>query len=355
MIAMTDPDAMAGYIVTGANGWLGRRLVTALTRGIAGMAIEGLAGRQVRCLVPAGEDTALLERHGAEVVRGDIRDEAALEALFDGAQGWGVFHLAGVIHPRHPRDFVATNVQGTANVLEAAAMAQARRIVVMSSNSPFGANPSSEHRFDEASAYTPYMGYGNSKWQMELLLRAEMNRPARPEIVIARAPWFYGPGQPPRQSEFFAMIRQGRFPIVGPGTNRRSMSYVDSLAQGLALCMLVTDAAGEIYWLADAEAYSMLEIVDTVAAVLREDFGIAVSARRLQVPGLVSDAARIADAGLQKLGVYAQKVHVLSEMNLTIACSIDKARRELGYEPLVGLREGMRRSVEWCLNNGQEI
>jgi nucleoside-diphosphate-sugar epimerase len=42
-------------------------------------------------------------------------------------------------------------------------------------------------------------------------------------------------------------------------------------------------------------------------------------------------------------------------MNLTIACSIDRARRELGYRPLVNLREGMRRSVKWCLDNDIEI
>jgi nucleoside-diphosphate-sugar epimerase len=42
-------------------------------------------------------------------------------------------------------------------------------------------------------------------------------------------------------------------------------------------------------------------------------------------------------------------------MNKTIACSVDKAERELGYRPGVELREGMRRSIAWCLENGQEI
>ena len=51
----------------------------------------------------------------------------------------------------------------------------------------------------------------------------------------------------------------------------------------------------------------------------------------------------------------SSEIHVLSEMNKTIACSVDKARDELGYRPGVELREGMRRSVEWCLANGQEI
>jgi nucleoside-diphosphate-sugar epimerase len=61
----------------------------------------------------------------------------------------------------------------------------------------------------------------------------------------------------------------------------------------------------------------------------------------------VADTARLADRALQAAGVYVQEVHVLSEMNLTIACSIDKARRELGFEPAVALQEGMRRSLRW--------
>ena len=55
------------------------------------------------------------------------------------------------------------------------------------------------------------------------------------------------------------------------------------------------------------------------------------------------------------VGLYNQKIHVLSEMNKTIACSVEKARGELGYRPGVELREGMRRSIAWCLENGQEL
>ena len=61
------------------------------------------------------------------------------------------------------------------------------------------------------------------------------------------------------------------------------------------------------------------------------------------------------DGCLQGVGLYEQKIHVLGEMNKTIACSIDRARRELGYEPQVSLREGMRASVRWCIENGQQI
>ena len=70
---------------------------------------------------------------------------------------------------------------------------------------------------------------------------------------------------------------------------------------------------------------------------------------------MASEVAYVVDGAIQRTGFYEQRVHVLSEMNKTIACSVDKARAELGYQPGVELRVGMRRSVEWCLANGQQI
>ena len=58
---------------------------------------------------------------------------------------------------------------------------------------------------------------------------------------------------------------------------------------------------------------------------------------------------------VQKFGLYQQQVHVLGELNKTIACSIDKEKAELGYVPRYALREGMAESVRWCLENGQYI
>jgi nucleoside-diphosphate-sugar epimerase len=190
---------------------------------------------------------------------------------------------------------------------------------------------------------------------METSLLAAHRIGATPEIVIVRAPWFYGPGQPPRQSLFFKMVRDGKFPIVGTGQNRRSMAYTDNLAQGILLAAASPAADGEVFWIADQRPYPMVEIINTVATVLREDFGMTVSNRQLHLPNLVADAARLADMTLQAVGLYNQGIHVLSEMNLTIACSIDKATRILGYAPAIQLREGMRRSVAWCLENGINI
>ena len=271
-----------------------------------------------------------------------------------GAAGATLIHLAGIIHPtRGPREFTQANVEGTKAVVTEAGKVGVRRAVVMSSNSPLGASRNPFEVFDEESPYKPYMGYGRSKQEMEEWLRAGAKN--LPEITIVRAPWFYGPEQPARQTRFFSMIKAGRFPIVGDGHNRRSMGYVDSLAYGILLAAQTPQAAGKIYWLADERPYPMKEIVDTVRDVLRDDFAMSVKPKTLQVPGVIAYVARLGDWMLQKAGIYNQEIHVLSEMNLTIACSIERAQRELGYKPLVDLREGMRRSVAWCLERGIAI
>jgi nucleoside-diphosphate-sugar epimerase len=182
--------------------------------------------------------------------------------------------------------------------------------------------------------------------------RAVIARQDRIQTVIIRAPWFYGPNQPPRQTLFFSMIRDGKMPIVGDGQNLRSMAYVDNLCQGLMLAAETESAAGRIYWIADKRPYSMNEIVDTVERLLETEFGQECAHKRTRLPGVASEVAWLADKSLQALGIYNQKIHVLSEMNKTIACSVALAEKELGYIPAIELEEGMRRSIQWIQARG---
>jgi nucleoside-diphosphate-sugar epimerase len=341
-------------IVTGCPGWLGNRLLHFLAEAHPDWP-EGppqpVADR-VRCLIlPGTRAERLGELHpGVEAAAGDIRDPVAVDRLLEGAESAVVYHLAGIIHPRRVRDFHEVNAVGTRNLLRASRAAGVGRVVATSSNSPVGVSRNPDDRFDESSPYRPYLAYGRSKRDMEDALNA-----APVETVVLRPCWFYGPEQPARQTTFFTMIKEGKAPIVGGGESRRSMSYVDNAALGILLAAAVPRAAGRTYWIADERPYSMNEIVDTVESVLEDDFGIPVAHERMRLPGFASELAYAVDVTLQRLGLYQQKIHVLSEMNKTIACSVERARDELGYAPGVALREGMRRSVEWCLTNGQTI
>src|SRR4030095_329305 len=111
-------------------------------------------------------------------------------------------------------------------------------------------------------------------------------------------------------------------------------------------------ANGQVYWIADERPYTMNEVLDTVERLLEGEFGMPWSSRRVRLPGIASEIAWLVDWSCQALGLYHQKIHVLSEMNKTIACSVEKAEKELGYRPMVELEEGMRRSLRWCVDSG---
>ena len=345
-------------LVTGCPGWLGNRLLHHLRNPHPAYPADapGVEFDRVRCLVQPGAPGERIRAlvPDAELVEGDLRDPAAAERFVRDARGATVFHLAGLIHPRRVRELYEVNHDGTRHLLAAAAAAGVRRVVATSSNSPVGASRRPDEVFDESSPYRPYLAYGVSKKLMEDRLN-EAHAEGAVETVVIRPCWFYGPDQPPRQTLFFRMIREGRAPLVGDGSARRSMSYVDNTALGLLLAAATPAAAGRTSWLADERPYAMAEIIETVESVLAEDFGRPVAGGRMRLPAIAGDVAYVADAVLQRAGLYQQKLHVLGEMNRTIACSVARARAELGYRPDVSLREGMRRSIEWCLANGQTI
>lgn len=344
-------------LVTGAAGWLGSRLIGALLGGLTDHPTLGSGQKnlRVRALVLPDQVAA----HGSapstvETTVGDVTNEEDCRRFCGEARHAVLFHTAGIIHPRRVSDFYRVNVEGTRNVLAAAAEAGVRRVVVMSSNSPCGCNPFPDHLFDESSPYRPYMHYGRSKMWMEQVTR-DFHATGKVETVLIRAPWFYGPNQPPRQTLFFRMIGRGRAPLVGRGDNLRSMAYIDNLCQGMMLAGLTPRAAGRTYWIADRRPYAMKEIIDTVERLLEQEFGRKCAHKRMRLPNLASEMAFLADKLLQSAGLYQQKIHVLSEMNKTIACSVSRAEEELDYRPTVELEEGMRRSLAWCQEQGLEF
>jgi nucleoside-diphosphate-sugar epimerase len=346
-MATVDPPDVT--IVTGAAGWLGRALLDHLL----GDGRHARPGR-VRALVTTDDDRATLPTSDRlDVVIGDVRRPAGVVALFGGLTGTvDVIHTAGVIHPRRTTDFTEINVRGTDIVARAALANGVRRMVHVSSNSPFGTNAHRDDAFRNEEPYAPYYGYGRSKMQAELRVLDAVA--AGLDAVIVRPPWFYGPFQPPRQTTFFRMVRTGRFPIIGDGRQRRSMVHIDNLVQGIVRAELTSTPPGRGWWIADAEPYEVNEIVATVGRALEAE-GFTVTPNRTRLPALAGRVAERIDAVVQRTGRYVQPVHVLGEMDKTIACEIAVAREQLGYEPTVALEDGMRQSIRWCVAQGLEL
>lgn len=339
-------DRSGTVVVTGAAGWLGQNLVRALAPG----------RERVRALVLSADEAPLLELAGpnVEVVVGDVRDPVVVDTLLDEVDGATVVHAAGLIHPAgRTRPFFDVNVGGTQLVLDRARRAGAGRFVHISSNSPFGANDRPTDRFTEASEQNPYMAYGQSKAEAEALVVRAAER-GDVDAVILRPPWFYGPWAPGRQAQFIAAVRKGRFPLVGDGTQQRSMVYTGNLVEGVLCAEVATDVTGQAFWVADAEPYELRDVFDGIREAAAAE-GLAVSGRALPFPRLGAVVAARLDGVLQAADRYVQPLHVLGELKDTIACSIDGARLHLGYEPKVGLVEGMREAIRWSRDRGESL
>lgn len=343
--------ASSTTIVTGAAGWLGRALLHRLT--------ADAQRHRLRVLVRTPQEEQLiapiLEGYSGRVrvVVGDIADRDVVDELLDGA-GFecDVLHTAGVIHPQRIQELYDVNSTGTTHMVAAARAASVRRFVHVSSNSPFGTNPHPDDVFRSDEPYHPYLAYGRSKMEGELAVLDAIDRGL--DATIVRPPWFYGPYQPPRQTTFFKMVRAGRFPIIGGGQQRRSMVYVDNLVDGVLLAELTPQAHGRGYWIADQRPYRVTEIVETVGRALRDE-GFSVKEGALRLPAIAGRVAEIGDRLIQRTGRYQQQLHVLGEMDKTIACDISAARTDLGYAPKIELYEGMRRSIQWCVAQGLEL
>ncbi|CAN5543663.1 NAD(P)-dependent oxidoreductase [soil metagenome] len=337
-------------VVTGATGWLGTALVHRLLADphrtqLRLLAQSGAAADQLRAFTADKADV--------HIIIGDISKADTAARLLHGLDGdTDVLHTAGVIHARRVRDFFDVNENGTRHLTTAALDAGIRRLVHVSSNSPFGTNPDSSDTFRHKEPFNPYLGYGKSKMQGELAVEQAVADGL--DATIVRPPWFYGPFQPPRQTTFFRMVRRGKFPMIGAGQQRRSMVYVDNLIDGIFCAELTEAARGNGYWIADQHTHTVAEIVATVGRALTDE-GFVVAPQTTHLPAVAARVAELGDRMLQGVGRYQQQLHVLGEMGHTIAVDISQSTAEIGYVPAVDLYEGMRRSIRWCRDQGLEL
>ena len=264
-------------LITGANGWLGKNLIFSLLNGIEDSTDIDKPNEkiEIKCLVLKGDDTSFIEKQSKSlsIIQGNITNKKDCEQFTENSKGAILFHCAGIIHPNKTKQFYEVNVDGTKNILDAAVKNGLKKIVIVSSNSPCGVNPTNNDWFNESCDYNPYMEYGRSKMIMEKIVN-DYYHDGKIETVIIRPPWFYGPHQPPRQIRFYKMIMNGKVPIVGNGENKRGNKgavICDCLAVAIALTHKTSDD------IVSAIRWAHIEVECTKGAITRGqtvcDFG----------------------------------------------------------------------------------
>ena len=315
-------------LVTGGTGFVGAHLVKAL--GARGDAVTVIARR------PALAQTL---GWGPEVklVRGGLDDEAALRQGCSGADV--VYHVAGKIAARDAADFMATNRDGTANVLEAARDAGVRRFVFVSSLA-VGGPTTPGHPIDEQRPPQPVTDYGRSKLAAEVLVRA---MPASMAWTIVRPPMVYGEWDR-ATLKIFQFARLGVAPVFGDGSQELSVIHAEDLAQSLVAAGTSPAAAGRMYYAAHPTSTTTRELV------LAAGRALGTKPKIVPVPpavarGVLWTVGTIAYLAGRATLLSADKAHEFLAPAWT--CRSDALTRDTGWKAAVDLETGMKRATNW--------
>ena len=322
-------------LVTGGTGFTGSHLVRRLVG----------RGHSVVCLDnQPGLFADELRELGAEVVLGSVTDREVVRRTADGAEI--VHHVAAAFRQLDvPKSvYFDVNVTGTRNVLEAARDGGARRVVYCSTQGVHG--HVEDPPGDEASPIAPEDYYQQTKYEGELVCQ-EFIRDGM-DIAIVRPTAIYGPGDPARFLMLFRMARKGRFLMFGDGETTYHPVYIDNLVDLFELAADRTEASGQTYIGGDAEYYTLNDLVRAVGRAMDLDVDI------LHLPfrplWLAAVACETACAPLRiSPPLFRRRVDWFRQVR---AFRIDRARDELGYEPKIGIDEGLKRTYHWYRENG---
>jgi UDP-glucuronate 4-epimerase len=265
----------------------------------------------------------------AALHRIDLRDSAAVRALFHREKFGAIAHLAARAGVRpsiqNPQLYYDTNVEGTLHLLEAARMTGVERFIFASSSSVYGATDKVPFCEDQRLIQT-LSPYGATKVAGEFLC-STYSHLYRMRVVALRYFTVYGPRQRPDLAihRFTQRIFVGR-PIeqFGDGTTRRDYTYIDDIVQGTVAAFEYDGPLFDLFNLGESQTIQLKELISAVETALGK------KAKINQLPEQPGD------------------------MRLTCA-DISKAKKLLGYNPKTKFHDGLPRFVDWFLKTAQRL
>lgn len=319
---------MTGTIlVTGATGFLGARVVSALGR-------RTVRVRTLSRRVATGESDART---------GDVTDAASLEGLCDDIDT--VVHCAGFAHAHEDgtRKFearhFAVNHEGTRSLLEVACKAAVRRFVLLSSVKAMA--PPGDEQVNEDLPGEPDSAYGRSKRAAEEAAFAA-GRTHGMQIVVLRLAMVYGAGDHGNLARMVHGIRSGWFPPLPDTGNHRSLVHADDAVDAILLATTHRAASGRTYIVASEEAPSGARLYDAIRQAL------SMPPTTWRVPAALLRTAGVAGQCFGR--VTGTTLPLTSE---SIERLLDSAwyspariRRDLGWQTRVALAQGLRDYID---------
>ena len=305
---------MATYLVTGGAGFIGSHLVEELVR----------RGERVRVVdnLSTGKRHNIAPLPSVEFVEGDLADLEVARRTVAGIDY--VLHQAAIPSvPRSVQDPITSNranIDGSLNILVAARDAGVKRLVYAGSSSAYGDTPTLPKI--ETMPTAPLSPYALQKLVAEQYCQM-FTRLYGLETVTIRYFNVFGPRQDPSSpysgviSLFISALCEGRQPtIYGDGEHTRDFTYVANVVDGVLRACTAPGASGEIINVATGGRISLNTLFKTICDLVKASVEPIYAPPR---PGDVKDSQ----------------------------ADISKARRVLGYEPIVSFEEGLARTVAW--------
>lgn len=331
---MTKEVEPARVVVTGASGFIGKHLCSALAQ----------KGYMLRALVREGDDVDYLETLKAEIVTGDVRDQNMSDRLMEGAAG--VFHLAGIIGRVGILDseYWDVHVTATKRLLKAATKHGVGRFLHCSTAGIIGNVKDPPADEDTPTATNDIYRITKSHGEKAALAS---NGKKGLKVTVARPTTVYGPGDM-RLYKFFRDIAMEKFKMIGEGKALVHPVYIDDLVEGMILAYQSEKAPGRVYILG-GEKYLAIE---EWAKIIAKEAGVELSPTHIPYTPMKALSA-VTEKAFTMFGMepptFRRKVDFFINNR---AYKIDRAAQELGYKPKVGLAEGARRTLAWYKERG---
>ena len=328
---------MEKILVTGASGFIGSHIVE-----------EALQqGYDVWAAVRKSSSREFLKDERIHFIELNLSSQQQLEEQLRGHVFDYVVHAAGATKCLHVEDFYRINTEGTKNLVSAlmAVGMPLKRFVFISSLSIMGAIHEQQPYQEICETDTPHpnTAYGRSKLEAEQWLE-QMDFP----YVILRPTGVYGP----REKDYFMQIKSIKSHMdFAVGFQRQDITfiYVTDVVQAVFLAF-EKGQTGRKYLLSDGEVYQSATFSDYVHEELGRPWWIRVKAP-IWLLRIITFCGEYWGRWTKKMtALNNDKFNILRQRNWR--CDIEPARRELGFEPKVKLKEGVHRSIAWYKENG---
>lgn len=310
---MTRDDDLGWTLVTGATGFIGRRLLRPGDRALSRHA--------------SGRDTEVF---------GNLLDPASLHAACRGVDT--VLHCAGYAHAfasATPDAHRRINFEGTRNLVEAAAQASVRRFVFLSSVKAM-AEPG-ERCVDETWPGEPSTPYGRAKRDAENVV-LDIGQRNGMHVVNLRLAMVYGRGGRGNLERMVRGIQAGWFPPLPETGNKRSLVHIGDVVDAVRTVALRPEANGRTYIVAGPDAYSGRQLYDAIRTVL------GIPSGRWDVPAWVLRGGGLLGDGVEHFTgrAFPLNSEVVARLLGSECYSPARIEAELGWKARIGLVDGLR-------------